>query len=58
MIRKIIEAKGLEKIVRLNENELTILKGINLDINQSESLRYSGHLWIWKNYTFELVSGT
>ena len=42
MIRKIIEAKGLEKTVQLSEHELTILKGINLDINYSESFAIVG----------------
>ena len=44
VIRKIIEAKGLEKTVQLNEHELTILKGINLDINYSESFAIVGPL--------------
>ena len=42
MIRKIIEERALRKLVQLNEHELTILKGINLDINYSESFAIVG----------------
>ena len=57
MIRKIIEAKGLEKTVRLNENELTILKGINLDINQSESFAIVGTSGSGKTTLLSLLAG-
>ena len=57
MIRKIIEAKGLEKIVRLNETELTILKGINLDIKQSESFAILGTSGSGKTTLFSLLAG-
>ena len=57
MIRKIIEAKGLEKIVRLNETELTILKGINLDIKQSESFAILGTSGSGKTTLLSLLAG-
>ena len=57
MTRKIIEAKGLEKIVRLNETELTILKGINLDINQSESFAIVGTSGSGKTTLLSLLAG-
>ena len=57
MIRKIIEAKGLEKTVRLNENELSILKGINLDINQSESFAIVGTSGSGKTTLLSLLAG-
>ena len=57
MIRKIIEAKGLEKIVRLNETELTILKGINLDIKQSESFAILGASGSGKTTLLSLLAG-
>ena len=57
MIRKSIEAKGLEKTVRLNENELTILKGINLDINQSESFAIVGTSGSGKTSLLSLLAG-
>ena len=57
MIRKIIEAKGLEKIVRLNETELTILKGINLDIKQSESCAILGASGSGKTTLLSLLAG-
>tara|TARA_A100001011_G_scaffold8506_1_gene9737 strand:- start:425 stop:1096 length:672 start_codon:yes stop_codon:yes gene_type:complete len=55
--RKIIEAKGLEKIVRLNETELTILKGINLDIKQSESFAILGTSGSGKTTLLSLLAG-
>ena len=57
MIRKIIEAKGLEKIVRLNDAELTILKGINLDIKQSESFAILGASGSGKTTLLSLLAG-
>ena len=57
MTRKIIEAKGLEKIVRLNETELTILKGINLDIKQSESFAILGTSGSGKTTLLSLLAG-
>ena len=57
MIRKIIEAKGLEKTVKLNEDELTILKGINLDINQSESFAIVGTSGSGKTTLLSLLAG-
>ena len=57
MIRKIIEAKGLEKVVRLNETELTILKGINLDIKQSESFAILGTSGSGKTTLLSLLAG-
>ena len=57
MTRKIIEAKGLEKIVRLNETELTILKGINLDIKQSESCAILGASGSGKTTLLSLLAG-
>ena len=57
MIRKIIEAKGLEKIVRLNDAELTILKGINLDIKQSESCAILGASGSGKTTLLSLLAG-
>jgi len=57
VIRKIIEAKGLEKIVRLNETELTILKGINLDIKQSESFAILGTSGSGKTTLLSLLAG-
>ena len=57
MIRKIIEAKGLEKIVRLNDTELTILKGINLDIKQSESFAILGTSGSGKTTLLSLLAG-
>ena len=55
--RKIIEAKGLEKIVRLNDAELTILKGINLDIKQSESCAILGASGSGKTTLLSLLAG-
>tara|TARA_E500000331_G_scaffold50538_1_gene43688 strand:- start:54 stop:725 length:672 start_codon:yes stop_codon:yes gene_type:complete len=55
--RKIIEAKGLEKIVRMNETELTILKGINLDIKQSESFAILGTSGSGKTTLLSLLAG-
>ena len=57
MIRKIIEAKGLEKTVQLSENELTILKGINLDINYSESFAIVGTSGSGKTTLLSLLAG-
>ena len=57
MTRKIIEAKGLEKIVRMNETELTILKGINLDIKQSESFAILGTSGSGKTTLLSLLAG-
>ena len=57
MIRKIIEAKGLEKTVQLNENELTILKGISLDINYSESFAIVGTSGSGKTTLLSLLAG-
>ena len=57
MTRKIIEAKGLEKIVRLNDAELTILKGINLDIKQSESCAILGASGSGKTTLLSLLAG-
>jgi putative ABC transport system ATP-binding protein len=57
VIRKIIEAKGLEKIVRLNDAELTILKGINLDIKQSESCAILGASGSGKTTLLSLLAG-
>ena len=57
MTRKIIEAKGLEKIVRLNDTELTILKGINLDIKQSESFAILGTSGSGKTTLLSLLAG-
>ena len=57
MIRKIIEAKGLEKTVQLNEHELTILKGINLDINYSESFAIVGTSGSGKTTLLSLLAG-
>ena len=57
MTRKIIEAKSLEKIVRLNETELTILKGINLDIKQSESFAILGTSGSGKTTLLSLLAG-
>ena len=57
MTRKIIEAKDLEKIVRLNETELTILKGINLDIKQSESFAILGTSGSGKTTLLSLLAG-
>lgn len=57
MTRKIIEAKGLEKIVLLNETELTILKGINLDIKQSESFAILGTSGSGKTTLLSLLAG-
>ena len=57
MIRKIIEAKGLEKVVRLNETDLTILKGINLDIKQSESFAILGTSGSGKTTLLSLLAG-
>ena len=57
MIRKIIEAKRLEKTVRLNDNELTILKGINLDIKQSESFAILGASGSGKTTLLSLLAG-
>ena len=57
MIRKIIEAKGLEKTVQLNEHELTILKGISLDINQSESFAIVGTSGSGKTTLLSLLAG-
>ena len=57
MIRKIIEAKGLEKTVQLNEHELTILKGINLDINYSESCAIVGTSGSGKTTLLSLLAG-
>ena len=57
MIRKIIEAKGLEKTVQLNEDELTILKGINLDINYSESFAIVGTSGSGKTTLLSLLAG-
>ncbi|MBT09161.1 MAG: ABC transporter [Gammaproteobacteria bacterium] len=57
MIRKIIEAKGLEKTVQLNEHELTILKGINLDINYSESFAILGTSGSGKTTLLSLLAG-
>ena len=57
MIRKIIEAKGLEKTVQLNEHELTILKGISLDINYSESFAIVGTSGSGKTTLLSLLAG-
>lgn len=57
MIRKIIEAKGLEKTVKLNEHELTILKGISLDINYSESFAIVGTSGSGKTTLLSLLAG-
>lgn len=57
VIRKIIEAKGLEKTVQLNEHELTILKGINLDINYSESFAILGTSGSGKTTLLSLLAG-
>ena len=57
MIRKIIEAKGLEKTVQLSEHELTILKGINLDINYSESFAIVGTSGSGKTTLLSLLAG-
>ena len=57
VIRKIIEAKRLEKTVRLNDNELTILKGINLDIKQSESFAILGASGSGKTTLLSLLAG-
>ena len=57
MIRKIIEAKDLEKTVQLNEHELTILKGISLDINYSESFAIVGTSGSGKTTLLSLLAG-
>ena len=57
MIRKIIEAKGLEKTVQLNEHQLTILEGINLDINYSESFAIVGTSGSGKTTLLSLLAG-
>ncbi len=57
MTRKIIEAKGLEKTVQLSERELTILKGINLDINYSESFAIVGTSGSGKTTLLSLLAG-